>query len=93
MLKDIVEAAPLNDFLLKLRFEDGVEGIIDVAKCVPIDGIFAALRERSQFEAVSVNPELGTICWPCGAGLDPDVLYGILTGSPVSRARPSSHRE
>jgi hypothetical protein len=83
MLKDIVEAVPLEDYLLKLRFEDGVEGVIDVAQCVSFTGVFAPLRERKEFAAVQVNPELGTVCWPSGADLDPDVLYALVTGAAV----------
>jgi hypothetical protein len=83
MLQDIVEATPLEGYRLKLRFEYGVEGVVDVAHCVNLSGTFEALRERTPFEAVKVNPELGTVCWPCGADLDPDVLYAIVTGAPV----------
>jgi hypothetical protein len=83
MLQDIVEAVPLEDYLLKLRFEDGAEGVVDVAQCVNFTGVFAPLRERTEFTAVRVNPELGTVCWPCGADLDPDVLYALVTGSPI----------
>lgn len=82
MLKDVVEATPLEGYRLKLRFEDGVEGVVDIARCVSFTGVFAALQERSSFQAVRVNPELGTVCWPCGADLDPDVLYGLVTESP-----------
>ena len=64
MLKDIVAAQPLADYRLHLRFEDGVEGDVDVSGLVPFDGIFAALRERVFFEQVRVNPELGAIYWP-----------------------------
>ncbi len=84
MLQDIVEAIPLENYRLKLRFEDGAEGIVDIAQCVPFTGVFAPLRERAQFEAVRVDPELGTVCWPCGADLDPDVLFGLVTGTPVA---------
>lgn len=83
MLQDITEAIPLDGFRVKLRFEDGVSGVVDVSQCVKFTGVFAPLLNRAQFLAVQVNPELGTICWPCGADLDPDVLYALITGAPV----------
>ena len=79
MLQDIVEAVPLENYRVKLRFEDGVEGVVDVSQCIPFTGVFAPLRDLSHFAAVAVHPELGTVCWPCGADLDPDVLYGLVT--------------
>jgi hypothetical protein len=96
MLQDIVEAIPLEGHRLSLRFEDGVTGVIDVSKCVKFTGVFAPLRDRAQFAAVQVNPELGTVCWPCGADLDPDVLYALVTGVPVSfleKAASAGRRE
>ena len=85
---DIVEAVPLDNFRLKLRFEDGTEGVVDVSQCVKFTGVFAPLLERAEFAAVQVNPELGTVCWPCGADLDPDVLYALVTGAKI----PSSEK-
>jgi hypothetical protein len=80
MLTDIVEVRPLDDYQLYLRFEDGVEGVVGLKELIPFEGIFAELRERSFFERVRVNPELGAIYWPNGADLDSDVLYASLTG-------------
>jgi len=90
MLQDILEAVPLENFHLKLRFEDGVEGVVNVAQCVRFTGIFAPLRDPTHFAAVTVNRELGTVCWPCGADLDPDVLYGLVTGVPASFSNTTS---
>ena len=47
MLIDIVEASPLEDYRLKLRFEDGTTGVIDVSNCVSFTGVFAPLRDRA----------------------------------------------
>ena len=81
MLQDIVEAVPQEDYRLMLRFEDGVARAVDVAQCVSFTGVFAPLRDRAEFLAVRVNAELGTVCWPSGADLDPDVLYSPATGA------------
>jgi hypothetical protein len=74
VLKDVVDVQAVGDYRLRLRFEDGVEGEIDLSTVVPFEGIFSPLRDPTTFAAVRVSPELGTICWPNGADLDPDVL-------------------
>ena len=83
MLKDVVEARPLGDHRLWLRFEDGVSGEFDFAAHFDFDGVFAALRDPTKFAEVRVVPDWGTIAWPTGADLDPDVLYSIVSGVPL----------
>jgi hypothetical protein len=83
MLKDIVGAKPLDGYKIHLRFEDGTEGTLDLASHLSFRGIFAALREPSYFRQVRVDPNLGTVVWPNGADLDPDVLYAHVTGKPI----------
>ena len=87
MLNDIVAVEPLDGYRLKLQFDDGVLGIVDVAQLVPLTGVFAPLRDRNEFLAAQVNTELGTVCWPSGADLDPDVLYAIVTGAGLPLAQ------
>ncbi len=85
MLKDIVEVHPLDGYRLRLRFEDGVAGEVDLEKMIQFEGVFAPLKDRAMFVQVRVNPDVGTIVWPNGADLDPLVLYSQLTGAPIPR--------
>lgn len=86
MLRDIVEVRPLEGYRLFLRFEDGVQGTVDVAELVSFKGIFAPLKDAREFRRAAVNPELGVVQWPNGADLDPDVLYAHLSGQPIEIA-------
>ncbi|MCC5876821.1 MAG: DUF2442 domain-containing protein, partial [Candidatus Sumerlaeia bacterium] len=54
---------------------------------------FAPLREEAAFRQVRVNPELGTIEWPNGADLDPDVLYSQIIGRSLTRMKETDKDE
>jgi hypothetical protein len=83
MLKDITSVQPLDGFRVRIRFEDAVEGVVDLGH-LSFQGIFAPLKDPAYFRQVRVDRELGTIVWPNGADLDPDVLYAQVTGQPIS---------
>ena len=83
MLKDIVEATALEGYRVRLRFEDGVVGELDLATILRFEGVFAPLKDLNRFRELSVHPDLGTIFWPNGADLDPAVLYARVTGTPI----------
>jgi Protein of unknown function (DUF2442) len=83
MLKDIVAVNSLENYHLHLRFEDGIEGIVDISQLIEFHGIFAKLQDPTYFATVTVNPEIGTLVWDCGADLDPDVLYAIAAQQPI----------
>jgi len=68
---------------LHLRFEDGVEGVVDLAPHLSFRGVFEPLRDPEYFAQVRVDADLGTVVWPNGADLDPDVLYGRVTGTQI----------
>lgn len=78
MLKDIVSASPLNGYRLQIRYEDGVEGVVDLSGLLSFRGVFEPLKDPSFFSQVRVDAELGTVTWPNGADIDPDVLYARL---------------
>jgi len=88
MMQDVVEVQPLDGYRLRLRFEDGAVGEVDVAELVTFQGVFAPLTEKSAFDQVYVDADLGTVAWPGGADLDPDVLYSLAMGQPLPDFRP-----
>ena len=83
MLQDIIAVKPLPGYKLHLRFEDGVEGVVDLKQIIEFTGVFEPLEEYDYFAQVRVNPELGTIQWPNEADLDPDVLYATVAGQAI----------
>jgi hypothetical protein len=67
---------PLQGFRLRLAFDDGTVREIDLEDEL-WGPVFEPLRHDPQlFRQVSVDDELGTIVWPNGADMDPDVLHG-----------------
>jgi hypothetical protein len=89
-MHDITKVEPLDGYRLRVTFDDGAEGIVDVAKLTGFKGVFASLRDPARFNEVCVHSELGTVYWPNGADLDPDVLYSHATGNPIDIDTPSS---
>ena len=85
MLKDVTEVRPLDGYRLQIFFQDGVKGVVDLAEIIQFTGVFAPLRDRAYFVQVHINPDVGTICWPNEADIDPDVLYALVTGESIPR--------
>jgi hypothetical protein len=83
MLKDVIQVKALPDYLLHLTFEDGVTGIVNVSEIIEFKGVFDPLLEQDYFNQVRVNSDIGTICWPNEADIDPDVLYALVSGEPI----------
>jgi hypothetical protein len=84
---DVVEARSLGGYRVHLRFEDNVEADLDLGELIRFEGVFAPLGDPARFAELRVHPELGTICWPGGADLDPYVLYARATGKPIDLSR------
>jgi len=71
----------VGDFTLRLTFRDGSTGTVDLGPMLRESaGVFAPLREPAAFAEVRVDAESGTIVWPNGADLDPDVLFAMAHG-------------
>jgi hypothetical protein len=71
----ILDVEPLHDYTLRLGFSDGTSREVDLESEL-WGPMFEPLRDLDEFRKVAVDRELGTIVWPNGADLDPDVLHG-----------------
>jgi hypothetical protein len=72
----VTAVEPLDGFTLRLRFNDASERDIDLS--AELWGpMFEPLKADSKlFRQVRVDEEMGTIVWPNGADMDPNVLHG-----------------
>ena len=70
----ITTAVHVKDYQLKLTFDDGKTGIIDLSDQLWGE-VFEPLRDIEQFKSFQVDTELSTIVWATGADLTPEFLY------------------
>jgi Protein of unknown function (DUF2442) len=72
----VTEVEPLDGFALRLRFNDGSERVVNLEDEL-WGPVFEPLKaDPEPFRQVHVDEEIGTIVWPNGADMDPDVLHG-----------------
>ncbi len=84
LLHDVVAVAHRGGHRLYLRFDDGVEGEVDLRELLgKFTGVFSPLAEAAYTSRVRVDPDLGTISWPNGADIAPETLYCAVKGTPV----------
>lgn len=71
----ICSVVPQKAFRVRLGFTDGTQREVDLAPFLH-GPIFETIRQDSEvFRSVRVDERAGTITWPNGADIDPDVLY------------------
>lgn len=73
--REIIDARIIKDYVVEFVFDDLKKGVVDLRKFLG-KGIFKGLLNKNKFRQMKVDAELGTICWPNGADIAPDRLYG-----------------
>lgn len=77
MILHVKEAKYLHDYVIRVRFNDEIEGEIDLEN--ELEGeVFAPLRDKQKFKSFTVDQVLGTIVWKNGADLAPEFLHANL---------------
>ncbi|HQO36101.1 MAG TPA: DUF2442 domain-containing protein [bacterium] len=86
MLK-IIQVEPLPDYRLRLRYADGVDGIVDLSHLVG-KGVFNLWNDQGAFEQVSVGTG-SEVRWSDDVDLCADALYMEITGKKPEEVFPS----
>jgi len=73
--KDLSSVEALSDYRLRVRFNDGLEGVVDLSRRVrsPDAGVFTVLADPERFAQVGI--EFGAVWWPGEIDLAPDAMY------------------
>ena len=71
----VVDSKYLQKYQIWIKFNDGKEGIVDLADLILNDSrdIFSQLKDLNRFKSFKV--EMDTIVWSNGADLAPEYLY------------------
>ncbi len=73
-LARVTSVEHLGGRVLRVTFSDGLVRELDFADALP--GVLATIDDETAFGGVTVDLIAGTVCWPNGIDLDPDVLHG-----------------
>ena len=73
-LVHVTEVEVGGDHTLRLAFEDGAGGEVDLSGW-RWHGIFEPLADPDYFRRVELDDELGTVVWPNGADIAPETLH------------------
>ena len=74
MILHVKEAKYLHDYVIWIRFNDGIEGEIDLENELTGE-IFGPLKDKKLFKSFRVDSLLETIVWENGADLAPEFLH------------------
>ena len=84
----VTELRAEDDYMLWLRFDDGVEGRVYLGDLMGTEAYGARINEFD-FYKVQIDPVSRDVTWEGGVHIDPDVLYrnialqGASSGAPL----------
>ena len=82
-LVSVVSVEWLGGHRLRVGFDNGDVGEVDLSKHMKFRGLLQPLADPAFGSKAFVNREIGTVCWPNDLDLDPVVLHHRATGKPM----------
>ena len=64
----------VGPYSLRLHFNDGLARTVDFEAILEGE-LYSPLRVQAAFAQVTLDPEVHTVVWPCGADFDPATLH------------------
>ncbi len=80
MMHTITECRAESNYTLWLRFDDGLEGNVNLGDLVLTES-YRALSDEDIFSRVAIDPVANVVTWGGGIKLDPEVLYRDLAST------------
>lgn len=77
MILHVTDVQYLQNYQLKLTFNDGVAGVVDLSNELWGE-MFEPLKDTQLFSQVKLDKELDTIVWTNGADLAPEFLRNLI---------------
>ncbi len=74
MILHVKDAKYLHDYVIWVKFNDGIKGEIDLENELTGE-IFGPLKDKKLFKSFKVDPLLETVVWENGADLAPEFLH------------------
>ena len=73
-----------GQYRIRVRFQNGKSGVVDLKPLVDKGGVFTALRDIEAFKAFSIDPEWHVLSWEDGRiDVAPETVYEEATGEKV----------
>lgn len=90
-MKRIIALEVLDNYCVRLRFDDGVEGTVDLSRLVG-RGVFAAWGDYAFFRRAFLAGH-GTLAWPGELDFCADALWLQVTGKQPEDLFPNLRKE
>jgi len=86
----VISVNPLEKYRIRIKFDDGAEGVLDISDCAG-KGVFKSWETENSFDKVFISKETGAITWP--GEIDIDTLNCYLQIKGISYEQYKSLQE